>query len=284
MSSTLQASCVLGSLGEDRIDSLTQNKLNQGTENWLLHVKGPQFNYTIKAHVFTPSAKVKSAASNQLVLFPTIDGEGLLERRLAKYFAKHNYWVVIPTIEEMDYSASENTTCLMDAMIRRVQESARLIFETLAQRAPNGKQMMVGASQGGIRAISAASTLPELHAVWANVAGGNFPSIYAYSSVNEIAQFRQRHMQELALLAPSEYQRYLRSELTLDPLALCPQRYGRLAMVVALKDESVPTANQLELQAACRPEYTRPLKSGHVRGVLDLWFKRKSVRQFLERP
>lgn len=281
---TLEASCVLGSLGSDRLHTFTQEKIDDDRENWLITVAGAKFNYTIKAHVFAPSQPQAQVAtpSNKLVLFPTIDGEGTLERRVAKYFAKHNYWVVIPTIAEMDYSENVAKTCLMDSMLRRVQESARLIFELLDKRSPQGKQMLIGASQGGIRAISAASTLPELHAVWANVAGGNFPSIYAYSTVDAIAQFRQRHMSELDLAAPSEYQHYLSSNLSLDPLDLCPKRYGRLAMVVALKDKSVPTANQLELQAACAPEYTRTLKGGHVRGVLDLWLKRKSVRQFLE--
>jgi len=287
--STLFAKCKIPQLGEDQVTSFRREAISKFKERWTIQLNGPIGTYSVKATVYPPHQKKflglnRSAKtySDHMILFPTINGEGLLENKVAKYFARHDYWVVIPTIDEINFKYDQQTTCQMDQMFRRVQQSAVTLFDKLVSISPNGRKFLIGASQGGIRTITSASIIPDLEAMWANVAGGDFPSVYARSNVDQIEEFRHRHMASLNLTNSDQYESYLRESLTFDPAQTCLKRNGRLAMVVALEDSSVPTYNQKFLEDACSPEQVRYLKSGHVRGVIDLWLKRRTVREFLE--
>ncbi len=285
LSVSAYANCKYDDVNHYRLLEFRRTVISKNEETWSIKVDGVGGAYQIQATVYPARPTRLSAAkdsADKMVLFPTIDGESLLERRVGSYFARRDFYVVIPTIEELNQEFDLETVCRMDQMILRVQQSAVLLFSELKKLIPGGREVMIGASQGGIRSISAASVLPDLHAVWANVAGGDFPSIYAESNVRAITAFRSEHMAVLGLKVPSEYEAFLRDRLTQDPVQSCPKRYGRLAMVIALKDDSVPTLNQQLLQESCAPDFIRTLNAGHVRGAGDLWLKRREVRQFLE--
>ena len=278
-------SCDLTNLNQYEILDFKKSSVSKTEDSWVIKVDGVGGVYQIGATVYPARPTRLSVAkevADQMILFPTIEGESLLEKRVGSYFARRDFFVVIPTIEELNLVFDEGTVCRMDQMALRVQQSAILIFSELERLVPGGRQVMIGASQGGIRSISASSVLPRLHAVWANVAGGDFPSIYAESTVRAITSFRTEHMAVLGLSVPSDYEAFLRSNLTLDPIQSCPERSGRLAMVIALNDGSVPTANQQLLRESCAPDYVRFLEGGHIRGAADLWLKRREVRKFLE--
>lgn len=256
-------------------------------QRWSFLVDGPSEIYTLQARVYPPT-KIQvnfwdsKKAPDNLMIFSTIDGTGTLEKALARYFARRDFWVVLPLIPEIENPIDEQTAKRMDAMYKRVQLSAQILQNKLKELNGLGRNFLMGASQGGIRSIMAAQTLEDVDAVWANVAGGNFPSLYAYSRVDELIEFRQNHMSFLGLKDPQRYQTFLSSKLEHDPLQSCGQIPARMSFVVALEDESVPTSNQLELLEACRPEKVKKIDSGHVRGVLDLILNKREIRKFFE--
>ena len=258
-----------------------------GQKIWTFEVEGKAQNYTLKARVYPPSFvqvnfwDTKKTPDN-LTIFPTIEGAGFIEKALARYFARRGFWAVIPIIPELENPFDEHTTQRMDEMYLRVQQSALVIQEKLQSLNPRGRNFLMGASQGGIRSIMSAQALSHIDAIWANVAGGDFPSLYAYSEVDEIRNFRRAHMNQLNLKDPESYSSYLAQRLQYDPVKGCELLDSRLSLVVALEDTSVPTSNQMKLLESCQPDKVKKLNSGHFRGVIDLIFHKRDIRKFFE--
>lgn len=216
------------------------------------------------------------------MIFSTIDGSGPLEKTLARYFARRNFWVVLPLIPELENPFDEQTASRMDIMYQRVQQSAQVLQSKLQQVNPRSREFLMGGSRGGIRSLMAAQVLKDIEAVWVNAAGGGFPSLYAHSEVDEISDFRRGHMNYLGFEDAQNYQDFLSSRLQYDPLFNCDKIEARLSFVVALEDSSVPTANQLQLLKACQPEKIKTLDAGHLRGVLDMVLNKRDIRKFFE--
>lgn len=258
---------------------ISLHKTTEGRrQNWNLQAQDHLGVFQIKLTVYS----AKNNRGHNLILFPTIDGESILERQTAAYFARKGYLVMIPTIEEVRVAFGERTTCAMDQTYRRVQESALLLEQLLEESRPGKKLMLAGASQGGIRSIMSAAVLPRAHAVWSIVAGGDFPSIYSESRVIAITAFREQHMSALNFTQPRVYEEYLRQNLIFDPELSCGDIQAKLALVVATEDESVPTLNQERLVERCQPQKVRRIKAGHIRGAADLFLKRITMRKFFE--
>jgi dienelactone hydrolase len=256
------------------IQKTEQNK----NQHWTITALDSAGEFQIQLSVYQP----RNDRGHNLILFPTIEGESLLERQTAAYFARKGYLVMIPTIEEYKVSFGAQTACAMDLTYRRVQGSAILMAEIMNEIRPAKNLMIAGASQGGIRSIMAAAVLPQAQAVWAIVAGGDFPSIYANSEVQAITSFRQQHMRAMNFSNTQEYEEYLRENLKLDPEFSCWKIEANIAMVIATRDDSVPTDNQERLVESCQPQLVRRLNAGHVRGAMDLYLKRITIRKFFE--
>lgn len=219
---------------------------------------------------------------DNLMIFPTIDGESVLESQLARYFSARGFYVAIVSIEEVKGEFDHLTACRMDGMYRRIQDTSLIVHDMLNKVNPDGRFFTLGASQGGIRSLIAAEVIPNLSAVWANVPGGDFPSIYAESTVDDIASFREQHMQALDIDDTNVYEGYLREHLILDPLDSCANFEAPLSLVIATEDSSVPTYNQLLLLKSCPEAQYRKIDSGHFIGVINLFFNRREVRHFFE--
>lgn len=281
--------CLLSSplLGAQAL-SQDVEKLSFGQQEWTFKVEGVEEVYDLKARVYPPT-KVQvnfwdsKEIPDNLTIFPTINGNGVLEKALARYFSRRGFWVVLPIIPELENPFDEMTAMRLDVMFQRIQQSSQVLHNNLQQLNPKGRNFLLGGSQGGIRSIIAAQVLKDVDAVWVNAAGGDFPSIYANSSVDQISSFRRGHMEYLNLKDPRRYEDYLRANLLFDPITNCDQIESRLSFVIALEDSSVPTANQLKLLESCKPEKVKRLEAGHLRGVIDTIFNKRKIRNFFER-
>lgn len=239
---------------------------------------------------YSPGLFQSSEQFDDIILFPTINGEGALERAMARYLARRGFRVSILNIEDVISEDSSEfgleTSCKMEKMYVRIEQSAYILSEYLKRTNAKGKLHFLGASQGGIRSIIAAAAVKRTKNVWTNVAGGDFPSLYAYSSVAGIESFRRKHMLVLGLESVEEYETYLESRFVRDPVKSCRQIHDRgaanISMVIASDDTSVPTSNQLALKKACSPNFLRVVSGGHLRGVTDMYFLRRQILDFFE--
>lgn len=272
------------------VESISQSDSSRPKRKseWTIKAHDYFGDYQIHVTYFAPTKRQRNFwgqkdHADNLIIFPTIDGESLLEGQLARYFSARAYHVAIVSIEEINQGHFDNlTTCRMDGMYRRIQDSAQIVDQQLQELNPEGALFLAGASQGGIRSLIASKALPYVKGVWANVPGGDFPSLYAQSQVEGITNFRERHMQFLEIDQADHYEDYLREHLSYDPLTACSKLDAPLSLVIATADTSVPTHNQRLLLNSCPQARVKEIDSGHFRGVIDLYFSRIKVRRFFE--
>lgn len=235
---------------------------------------------------YEPKTKILNAL---IILSPTINGEGFVEKSTAKFLVKNGFHVIVSEFRNLnnlnpiyDYTKEDEVIRAYEKGFFRPIAGVRLTLNYLREEYKFDKVFAVGGSQGGIRSISLLGSIPEIRAAWTNVAGGDFPSLYAYSEVKQLVKDRAVHMKALGLTKKSDYEAYMRSKLKNDPMRACLKRKADLRMLISLSDTSVPTSNQLKLWRACGSPEKREIKGGHVSGVLKLISERKKMLKFFK--
>ena len=188
-----------------------------------------------------------------VILIPTISGVSRLEKSVAKYFVKNGLDVVIPVSFEKPFAFDENTVKAMDAGFWRPVAQTKLMVEELRQmnEFDYKKTFLVGGSQGGIRTTMLLGQGLNIDKAYTFAAGGDFPRLYAETTVNQLVSFRENHMRALDIPTVDLYESYLRENLQNDPMKSCAKRSADMRMVIATKDTSVPTSTQNALWEAC---------------------------------
>lgn len=235
---------------------------------------------------YEPKTKILNSL---IILSPTINGEGFVEKSTAKFLVKSGFHVIVSEFRNLnnlnpvfDYTKEDEVIRAYEKGFFRPIAGARHALNFLKQENKFDKVFAVGGSQGGIRSIVLLGSIPEIRAAWTNVAGGDFPSLYAYSEVEQLVKDRGIHMKALGLTSKMEYEVYMRSKLKNDPMKACKKRTADLRMLISLSDESVPTSNQLKLWNACGRPQKREINGGHVSGVLKLISERKKMLSFFK--
>ncbi len=231
----------------------------------------------------------KKALNALVILSPTINGEGFVEKSTAKFLVKNGFHVIVSEFRNLnnlnpvyDYSKEDEVIRAYEKGFFRPIAGARLTLDYLKKDYNFDKVFAVGGSQGGIRSTILLGSIAEIRAAWVNVAGGDFPSLYAYSEVKQLVKDRAVHMKALNLTDKKDYEAYMRSRLKNDPMSACKKRKADLRMLISLNDDSVPTSNQLKLWKACGKPEKREIKGGHVAGVLKLLTEKKKMLSFLK--
>lgn len=235
---------------------------------------------------YEPKKKVLKAL---VILSPTINGEGFVEKATAKFLVKNGFHVMVSEFRNLnnlnpvyDYTKEDEVIKAYEKGFYRPIAGARHGLDYLMRNNEFNKVFAVGGSQGGIRSTILLGSIPEIRAAWVNVAGGDFPSLYAYSEVKQLVKDRAVHMKALGLTKKSDYENYMRVHLKNDPIQACKKRKADLRMLISLDDDSVPTKNQLKLWEACGKPQSRKINGGHVSGVLKLLTKKKKMLKFFK--
>ncbi len=218
-----------------------------------------------------------------IILFPTISGVGPIEILTARYFSRQGFLVIVPLpfLGEVDKKNPDTERLNFD--FDRPSVVALKLIERSEKMYSLSKQLPVfalGSSQGGIRTVGLTAFSSRIKAAWFAVAGGDFPYIYARSEVDGIMKFRKTHMDILGLSNIDQYEDYLRSNLTQDPLYSCAKINVPIIQVIALKDTKVPTKTQLALEAACPDHKVYRINAGHVSGSASILLMRSEIRKF----
>jgi hypothetical protein len=235
----------------------------------------------IEAHLFSSRTDLK-AEKKILYLTPTISGVSPLEKSLAKYFSKLGYLVIVPLPYKSEIENISPDIKRLDIEFLKPAKVAKNLIDNVKARfhlPVETKIYLLGASQGGFRSLTIASEL-DVSASWIVTAGADFASIYAYSKVKKVEAFRKNHMRILQLTDAKEYEKYLRENLSNDPALICQNVKTPFVQVIALKDDKVPTANQLKLLESCPAHEVIKLEVGHLSASLSTIKMRKRIHHF----
>lgn len=222
----------------------------------------------------------KKRQGELLILFPTISGVTILEKTLARYYVNRGLDVVIPVSLVRDFKFNKDTVKAMDEGFWRSIIQTGSVLKDL-RRVRNYKNTYVmGGSQGGTRAAMILGRGMGINKAYTFVAGGDFAKIFAQSDVKKVRNLRQNHMKALGLHSKASYESYLRTNIKFHPEESCSKRTAELKMLVATKDTSVPSATQQSLWRGCGYPAKQEIGTGHILGVLGMWWYRKSALKY----
>lgn len=210
-----------------------------------------------------------------VVILPPVGGVNFLDEQMAETFcsSKIAAFIITNDFAHVEDQASHSLLPVNDheKAFHRVNAGVKSVMALAAdhKNIDADKFGIFGVSLGGILGSFAMSTLPEISAGYFVVAGGDVPNILALSSQEKIATIRKKRMKEKNFTSPEEYEDYLRQHMKLDPLdfgrTMPPETIG---MVIAQKDKSVPTANQITMHEAFGQPEAEFYKLDHVDTVI----------------
>ncbi len=229
-----------------------------------------------------------------VIMIPPIGGENLLDRKTADTLCDYNMAGIILTNDFANIESQANGKLLPpeDHQETYLRISAAIKGTmTMIDQDPNldyNRIGIFGVSLGGILSSFVMATQPDISAGYFVVAGGDVPEILATSSQEEVAKIRRKRMQAEGFETREEYEDYLRKYIQFDPVDLASTMIpDTLNMVIAERDENVPTTNQMLLHEAFGEPTAHYYNDGHVSTVISFLFpssgRRKIIRFFQER-
>lgn len=250
---------------------------------------------TIHIEAFIPSKnKIGSKKIPAVVMLPPIGGVNFLDSQMAETFCDKEIaaYIITDDFASVESQASGDLLPPEDHHMTyyKVDAAVKAVM-ALAGDNPSidsSKFGIFGVSLGGILSAFAMSTLPEISAGYFVVSGGDVPNILALSTQEKIESIREQRMEAEGLETAQEYEDYLRQFMKFDPLdfarTMLPET---IRMVIAQKDKSVPSANQMLMHEAFGKPETEYYKMDHVDTVIATMLygseRRRIANFFLER-
>lgn len=192
-----------------------------------------------------------------LIVLPSIDGISILEKTVARYFAKRGVHTFIGLINDKLTDSNRPISDINNFLIRTTAAIGHLIdYSAKLPEVDKTKVGTYGVSLGGIRAILATSIDKRIAGAFTFISGGNFPEILSYSQHSIVRNFREARMKAEKLSSVIDFRDKVDRNLLLDPLYFAHLRESkRYFMVISNNDFTVPTHNQWELwHALGRPQ------------------------------
>lgn len=229
-----------------------------------------------------------------VIMLPPTGGKNFLDKKMANTFCDQDISAIIlendfanivyqadhellpPEDHELSY---HRAVAGIKTAMALIDEDAHLDFSRMG---------LFGVSLGGIIGSFAMATQPDLAAGYFVVAGGDVPAILTESRQDEVSRIRRKRMNEQGFTTTAEYENFLRTHITLDPIDLASTMLPEtIYMVIARRDANVPTQYQEALHLAFGEPEADYSNSGHVDAVLDTLFfagdRRRVARFFTER-
>lgn len=228
-----------------------------------------------------------------VIMVPPIGGVNLLDKKTAGTLCSNNMAALILTddfanIESQAKGALKPIEDHEQAVYRivgAVKGTIEMINDDVNMDANHVG--LFGVSLGGILSAFVMGTQPEISAGYFVVAGGDIPHILATSEQNDVAQIRQKRMDEQGFTSADDYEDYIRDNLHYDPADLGPTMVPEtLRMVIAEQDTSVPSDNQVLLHDAFGQPKADYFNEGHVTTVISFLFPgsgRRKVSDFFKK-
>ena len=217
-----------------------------------------------------------------VLILPILEDETyLVERNLARYFAKHGFAALIIERQKGDLTNGIQ----VNQMLKQALNEAKLVIDWIERDSDFDKDCIavLGISLGGIYGTILATVDWRIKAAALVLVGGDLPSIIAHSRERGIAMRRKNYLEERQMTL-AEFERELQNSIVFDPLAFAPNTdREKILLVLARFDTVMPYANGLILRTAMKHPETITLWSGHYTAILYLPYIRRAILKFLRR-
>jgi dienelactone hydrolase len=241
--------------------------------------------WQVQTRAYRPETKSKFPV---VFVLPTIIGETILERTLAKRLCQKGMGAYVLNLVKLDSFEEQITNLnIHDDLYVRALAGVRHIISAL-QNDPrtSGEFGIIGASQGGMISTFIAGSEPLIKSSVVIVAGGNVPGILTYSDQKGVKKQRLARMKYYGITNQADYEQLLKDKIPHDPISVAPQIIpGSLLFFLGTQDKTVPTLFQKQLKDKIPGPLVFEMRTSHLEGVIKattLHFNKIS-RFFLKR-
>lgn len=215
-----------------------------------------------------------------VVLLPIVNGNLLVSRYFARYFARRGWAAVV-----VDHAGEPLDGALDDpeGAIRRSVLDYRQVIDWAAEHPQFDTIGVFGISFGGMAAVVLAAVDERVDAIVAAMAGGDIPYLMMNTSYRSVARRVHRHLRESGL-SRERLEEWLDEKVVSDPLDFAPYVDAEEVMLVTTRsDLIVPHEAQEALRKRLGGPETLSLPTGHRTSVVYFPLMRSSAFDFFER-
>lgn len=155
---------------------------------------------------------------------------------------------------------------------QRFYDRSQRAIKAAARDLPKGFVGLLGTSVGGIFGALAIGSMPDIQAAFLITAGGPIHSIVARSAQGILIEAREKRMATHNFRSMEEYEAALQAKIHSNPLKpILNTKDKKLGLVIAQKDETVPTRFQEALATRWHPAKIIRLPYGHIPAIVFTW-------------
>lgn len=206
-----------------------------------------------------------------IFILPPIVGETVLDRRLGERFCQNgmaayilNVVKVIPADEEV-----ANLKIHDHSYVRALRGLRALKQELLRDPYVSGEFGILGMSLGGMLAAYISGVEGDFKASVIIVGAGNVAGVLSHSDQELVRAQREARQNRYGLKSREDYEWYLRSFITLDPLETIGNAPAKsVYLFIASSDTTVPTRFQRELRDRANAPLVFEMRGGHLEGIV----------------
>lgn len=218
-----------------------------------------------------------------ILVLPILGGGNAVADSFARYFAKHGFSVAL--VHRQKQGDLVDDLGSIDANLRQIVFDHRQAIDWIETRdeLDASRIGVFGVSMGAIKGALISALDERVGASVLALVGGDIPYLLTYSNEPGIARRRAEYLQEHQLTL-AELQEELARKITCDPIHYAEHiDAGKVLMVLALFDQTIPFKKGRELKEKMGNPETIYLLSGHYTSVLFKNYIKYKARKFFER-
>jgi surfactin synthase thioesterase subunit len=214
-----------------------------------------------------------------VVVLPPTGGSTYLEHSYSKKLAKRGFYVV----RVMGWDKPDETS--LDLNIhRKLLTRAQEVVSIIVNDQDFKSYSLLGTSLGALHASISIGQSDKVQTAVLITAGAPLSEVIANSTESGLTRTRNKRFEKFGYKSMTDYEEALKE--TNIPNALDDKeilRQKEILMVIALKDKTVPTKNQKDLEEAIKPREVITFESGHFWTIMKTWlFNSKDVVSFIK--
>ncbi len=230
----------------------------------------PGFNVQVSrlTKLFQQDSTADSQKSvKSVVILPPTGGENFIDRSYSKQFCKAGYDVyIIKEWTGMNEEASD--LALHDRLYGRGQKAIELVLAEIKTPYIG----LLGTSVGALHGAVAASMQDRLNAVFVIAGGAPITEIIVQSDQDAMKKLKKLRYEKYSFKNDEEYGSALIAAFHFEPMMLGDGwKKKTLGMSLALKDKTVPVAQQKKLSDFWNPKVTMTRKNAHFWEIVSTW-------------
>ena len=202
-----------------------------------------------------------------LLIMPPTGGTNYIDRSYAKKFCNAGYDVYI--IESWSKMGEKNPEFTIH---QRFYSGAQKAIQVTLEQINTPFVGLLGTSVGAMHAAVASNQQPRINAIFSIVGGIPITDIIIHSDQQAMIDLRLQRQKNYGVKNDDDYQKKLDVAFNLEPMKSGElYKTKKFGMVVATKDQTVPTQNQNQLVQFWKPKTIITLNNDHFWGIVKTW-------------